>query len=80
VMLFKKKKEPEPVYDVTKKFVKTWWGGKKLVPTSKTEQRRLKAEILKREPHATVLDSKAMKEKSLEWIDRVEEYDAFLSE
>lgn len=79
-MLFKKKKEPEPVYDVTKKFVKTWWGGKKLVPTSKTEQRRMKAEILKRDPHATVLDSKAMKEKNLEWIDRVEEYDAFLNE
>jgi len=79
-MLFKKKKEPEPVYDVTKKFVKTWWGGKNLAPTYKTEQRRLKAEILKREPHATVLDSKAMKEKSLEWIDRMEEYDAFLSE
>lgn len=40
----------------------------------------MKAEILKRDPHATVFDSKAMKEKNLEWIDRVEEYDAFLNE
>ena len=79
-MAVKKETPKELTYDVTKKLKKTWWGGKKLVPTTKAEQRRMKAEILKRDPHATVLDSKAMKEKSLEWIDRVEEYDAFLNE
>lgn len=78
-MFFKKKNEAPPTYDVTKKLVKTWWGGTKLVPTTKVEQRRMKAEILSREPKATVLDSKAMKEKNLEWIDRIEEYDAFMS-
>lgn len=79
-MLFRRKVKQPPTYDVTKKLVKTWWGGTKLVVTTKAEQRRMKAEILKREPHATVLDNKAMKEKNLEWIDRVEEYDAFLNE
>lgn len=79
-MLFRRKVKQTPTYDVTKKLVKTWRGGTKLVATTKAEQRRMKAEILKREPHATVLDSKAMKEKNLEWIDRVEEYDAFLNE
>lgn len=79
-MLFRRKVKKTPAYDVTKKLVKTWWGGTKLVPTTKAEQRRMKAEILGREPNAIVLDSKAMKEKNLEWIDRVEEYDAFLGE
>ena len=40
----------------------------------------MKKEILKQDPLAAVLDSKAMKEKNLEWIDRVEEYDAFLND
>ena len=39
----------------------------------------MKAEILKRNPKATVLDSKAKKAKELEWIDRIEEYDAFMN-
>ena len=79
-MLFKKSREPVQTYDVTKKIVKTRWGGTKLVPTTKAEQRRMKKEILKQDPLAAVLDSKAMKEKNIEWIDRVEEYDAFLND
>lgn len=78
-MFGKKKKSPAPVYDVTKKIVKTWWGGTKLVSTTKSEQRKMKAEILKRNPNATILDSKAKKEKDLEWIDRIEEIDALLN-
>lgn len=35
----------------------------------------MKAEILKRNPKATALDSKAKKQKDLEWIDRIEEFD-----
>lgn len=44
--------------------------------TTKADQKRMKAEILKRNPDALVLDSKAKKEKELEWIDRIEEIDA----
>ena len=49
-----------------------------MVPTTKREQREMKAEILKRVPNATILDSKAKKEKELEWIDRYEELDALM--
>ena len=79
-MFGKKKKQKEPVYDVTQKIAKTWWGGTKLVPTTKSEQKKMKAEILKRNPNATVLDSKAKKQKELEWIDRIEEFDAFMND
>lgn len=78
-MFGRKKKASKPIYDVTQKIKKTWWGGTKLVPTTKAEQRKMKAEILKRNPKATVLDSKAKKAKELEWIDRIEEYDAFMN-
>lgn len=77
-MFGRKKKATAPTYDVTQKLVKTWWGGTKLVPTTKREQREMKAEILKRVPNATILDSKAKKEKELEWIDRYEELDALM--
>ena len=42
-MFGRKKKAPDPVYDVTKKLKKTWWGGTKLVPTTKAEQKAMKA-------------------------------------
>jgi len=76
----RKKKIPKIVYDVTQKEVRTWWGGRKLVPTSKKEQRILKAKILESDPKATIIDSKAKREKDLEWIDRIEEADAFLND
>lgn len=76
-MFGRKKKATEPVYDVTKKIKKTWRGGTKLVPTTKAEQKAMKMEILKCNPKAVVLDSNAKKEKELEWIDRIEEFDAF---
>ena len=50
-MFGKKKKIPAPTYDVTQKLDKTWWGGTKLVPTTKREQREMKKEILKRIPN-----------------------------
>lgn len=50
--------------------------GTKLVPTTKSEQKKKKAEILKRNPKATVLDSKAKKQKELEWIDNEVEHGA----
>ena len=79
-MFERKKKQKEPVYDVPQKIEKTWWGGTKLVPTTKSEQKKMKAEILKSNPNATVLDSKAKKQKELEWIDRIEEFDAFMND
>lgn len=79
-MFGRKKKAPEPVYDVMRKTVKTWLGGTKTVPTTKAEQKAMKAEILKRNPKAVVLDSKAKKQKELEWIDRIEEFDAFMND
>ena len=79
-MFGKKKQASRPAFDVTQKVVKTWWGGTKLVPTTKSEQRKMKARILEVYPEATVLDSKAKKKKDLEWIDRVEELDALLSD
>ena len=79
-MFGRKKKAPEPVYDVTQKIAKTWWGGIKLVPTTKSEQKKMKAEILKRNPNATGIDRKAKKQKELEWIDRIEEFDAFMND
>lgn len=79
-MFGKKKTAPDSVYDVTQKIKKTWWGGTKLVPTTKTEQKAMKAEILKRNPKAVVLDNKAKKAKELEWIHRIEEFDAFMND
>ena len=39
-MFWKKKKQPEPTYDITQKLVKTWWGCTKIVPTTKSEQKK----------------------------------------
>ena len=69
--------QKKPTIDITHKSVPAWYGGTKTVPTSKSEQRKMKAEILKRDPKAVVVDSKA-KEKNLDWIDRIEEFDAFM--
>lgn len=79
-MFGRKKNAPEPIYDITQKIEKTWWGGTKLVPTTKSEQKKMRAEILKRNPKALVLDSKTKKLKELEWIDRIEEFDAFMND
>jgi hypothetical protein len=73
------KKKPTAV-DITKKPVRTWWGGTKWVPTTKSEQKKLKAELLKQDPHLTVIDSAAKKRHELDWIDRMEEFDAFMDD
>ena len=73
--MFSKK---HPTIDITHKSVPTWHGGTKVVATSKSEQRKMKAEILKRDPKAIVIDSEA-KKNDLDWIDRIEEFDAFMN-
>ena len=75
-MFGRKKKQELPPVDITKKLVRTWWGGKKFVPTTKREQREMKKALLKANPKLTIIDDAAKKEKELEWIDRIEEYDA----
>lgn len=77
-MFGKKKQQELPPVDITKKLVRTWWGGKKFVPTTKREQREMKKALLKANPELTIIDDAAKKEKDLEWIDRIEEYDAML--
>ena len=72
--MFSKK---HPTIDITHKTVSTWYDGTKVVPTSKSEQRKMKAEILKRDPKAVVIDSEARKN-DLDWIDRIEEFNAFM--
>ena len=78
-MLGKKKKSNGISIDITQKRVKTWWGGTKMVPTTKAEQRKMREMIRKMDPSAIIIDSKAKKEQQLEWIDRIEEFDAFLN-
>ena len=75
-MFGKKKKQELPPVDITKKLVRTWWGGKKFVPTTKREQCEMKKALLKANPKLTIIDDAAKREKDLEWIDRIEEYDA----
>ena len=55
-------------------------GGTKLVPTIKSEQKKMKAEILKRNLKAMVLGSKNQKQNEWEWIERIEEFDAFMND
>ena len=66
-----------PTIDITHKSVPTWYGGTKVVATSKSEQCKMKAEIIKRDPKAVVIDS-AEKKKDLDWIDRIEEFNAVM--
>lgn len=40
----------------------------------------MKAEILKRNPKAMALDSKNQKQNEWEWIERIEEFDAFMND
>ena len=48
------------------------------MPTTKREQREMKKALLKANPKLTIIDDAAKKEKELEWIDRIEDYDAML--
>lgn len=62
-MFGKMKSAPVPTYDVTQKIKKTWWGGTKLIPTTKSEQRKRKAEILKQIPMPSFWTVRQKKEK-----------------
>ncbi len=77
--LFGKKKDLPP-FDITQKVVKTWWGGTKTVPTTKAEQKVMKAQIKALYPHAVIIDSAEKKRRQTDWIDRVEEFNAFMED
>lgn len=64
--VWKKKKAPAPAFDVTQKLKKTWYGGKKRIPTTKAEQRKMKEAILKVYPEAIVIDDNAKRQRN--WI------------
>lgn len=79
--MFGRKKKPEPkVIDITKKRVKTWYGGEKLVPTTKVEQKRMKALLQKWYPDRLIIDDSMKKQMELDWIDCIEEIDALFGE
>ena len=50
-----------------------------MVPTTKAEQRKMRDMIKKIDPSATIIDSDLKRERQLEWIDQIEEFDAFLN-
>lgn len=62
------------------KLKKTWYGGKKRIPTTKAEQRKMKEAILKVYPEAIVIDDNAKRQRELDWIDRIKEYDALFND
>lgn len=61
----KKKKAQAPVYDVTQKIVRTCWGGTKPVPTTKAEEQKMKADVLKCDPNAKFLIAQLKRKKTL---------------
>ena len=62
-IMFGKKQAKTVVIDLTQKRVKTWWGGTKLVPTTKVEQRKMRDIIMHSDPGVTIIDSMAKKER-----------------
>lgn len=76
----KEKRQQNTMIDITQKRVKTWWGGTKLVPTTKKEQRTMKEYLQKHHPEYIVVDSaekkRLQREVQLQWIDEVEALDA----
>lgn len=64
--MFRKKRKP-PTADIYHKVVKTWYGGTKIVPTTASEQKKLKA----------ALDKESDK---LSWIDEIEDIEAIFDD
>jgi hypothetical protein len=77
--LFGKKKE-RPVFDITQKPVRTWLGGTKMVPTTKAEQKTFRELILASYPDAIIIDSAEKKRRQTDWIDEIEEFEAFMDD
>lgn len=83
-MMFGKKKKPElPPIDIRYKTVKGFFGKKK-VATTKREQRKIKRELMEKNPNLKFVDD--LREKNsvqideLTWIDEIEEAEAILDD
>lgn len=63
-MFGKKKQEKTVAIDITQKRVKTWWGGTKLVPTTKAEQRKMRDIIMHSAPVLPSLTARQKKKGS----------------
>ncbi len=70
--------------DITQKRVKTWWGGSKLIPTTKKEQRAMREYLAKNYPEYTIVGSAEKKQllrgAELQWIAEVEALDALFTD
>lgn len=70
--MFGKKSNPPQTVDITQKTVKTWYGGTKKIPTSRAEQKKMKAELKRTQPQAKIIDSAAKKrmekERDFDWL------------
>lgn len=80
----KRKQQPKPMIDITQKRVKTWWGGTKLIPTTKKEQRAMREYLAKNHPEYMIVGSaekkQVLREAELQWIDEVEALDALFTD
>ena len=78
----KKKQQQKTMIDITQKRVKTWWGGTKLIPTTKKEQRAMKEYLQKHYPEYIIIDTaekkRLQRQADLQWIDDLEMLDALL--
>lgn len=80
----KKLRKDLPPIDISKKKVKGLFGKTKLVPTTKKEQRELKAMAIKEYPDRYFIDnlkeynSISPSRAATMWIDEIEIWDAFL--
>ncbi len=78
----KRKQQSKPMIDITQKRVKTWWGGTKLIPTTKKEQCAMKEYLQKHYPEYIVIDTaekkRLQRQVDLQWIDSLELLDALL--
>ena len=73
-----------PAIVINKKRVKGLFGGTKLVAVSKSEQRKTKKILMEKYPDRYFVDDlnewNSINEDKLAWIDRLEEFDAFMND
>ena len=81
----KKLQKDLPAIDISKKKEKGLFGREKILPRSKKEQRKLKAELVKQYPDRYFIDDlgehNSIKPRDeLSWIDDIEAFDAFMND
>lgn len=74
--MFSEKKEEYPPVDIRIKRVKTLFGGYKMVPTTKEEQRRMAASIKRKNPKLQIISDLS----DTDWIDELEMLDAIFDD